>query len=48
MTAPDTRERLRVAGIAVVADGSTVLQARISNETAIWREVISKAGIKVE
>lgn len=48
LTAPDTRERLRAAGIAVAADGSAALQKRIRDETAMWREVISQAGIKVE
>jgi tripartite-type tricarboxylate transporter receptor subunit TctC len=48
LTAPDTRERLRAAGIDVTADGSIVLQKRIGDETQMWRTVISKAGIKVE
>jgi tripartite-type tricarboxylate transporter receptor subunit TctC len=48
MNAPDTRERLRAAGIAVAADGSAALQKRISDETQMWRGVISKAGIKAE
>lgn len=48
LTAPDTRERLRAAGVEVAADGSLALQKRIVDETAIWRDVISKAGIKVE
>lgn len=48
LTAPDTRERLRAAGIAVAADGSAALRKRIGEETAIWRDVIGKAGIKVE
>lgn len=48
LTAPDTRERLRAAGIDVTADGSIALQKRIGDETQMWRAVISKAGIKVE
>jgi tripartite-type tricarboxylate transporter receptor subunit TctC len=48
LTAPDTRERLRAAGIDVTADGSIALQKRIGGETQMWRAVISKAGIKVE
>lgn len=48
LTAPDTRERLRAAGVEVAADGSLALQKRIVDETKIWRDVITKAGIKVE
>jgi tripartite-type tricarboxylate transporter receptor subunit TctC len=48
LSAPDTRERLRAAGIDVSADGSAALQKRIDDETQMWRVVISKAGIKVE
>ena len=48
LTAPDTHERLRAAGIDVAADGSAALQKRISDETQMWRDVISKSGIKVE
>ena len=48
LNAPDTRERLRAAGIEVAADGSAALQKRISDETQMWRGVISKAGIKAE
>ncbi len=48
LTAPDTRERLRTAGIDVTADGAIALQKRIDDETQMWRAVISKAGIKVE
>ena len=48
LTAPDTRERLRAAGIDVTADGSIALQKRIGDETQMWRGVISKAGINVE
>lgn len=48
LTAPDTRKQLRAAGIDVAADGSVELQKRISDETQMWRSVISKAGIKLE
>ena len=48
LTSPDTRERLRAAGIEVTADGSLALQKRIGDETQMWRAVISKAGIKAE
>ena len=48
LTAPETRERLRAAGVDVVADGSSELQKRITSETAMWREVVTKGGIKTE
>lgn len=48
LNAPDTRERLRAAGIDVAADGSAALQKRIADETRMWRDVINKAGIKAE
>lgn len=48
LTATDARERLRAVGINVAADGAAALQKRITDETAMWRKVIKKAGIKVE
>lgn len=48
LTDPETQERLRAAGIAVVADGSSELTKHIASETAMWRDVIAKAGIKAE
>jgi tripartite-type tricarboxylate transporter receptor subunit TctC len=45
---PETRARLEAAGIDVTADGATALEKRISDETQMWRDVVSKAGIKVE
>ncbi len=48
LTANDTTERLRAAGVDVAADGAAALGARIEQETKMWREVVAKAGIKVE
>jgi tripartite-type tricarboxylate transporter receptor subunit TctC len=48
LTAPETRERLRAVGAEVVADSSSELLKRIASETAMWREVIIKGGIKVD
>lgn len=48
LTTPDTRERLRAVGVDVAADGAAALQKRIADETAMWRGVITRAGIKVE
>lgn len=48
LTSADARERLKAAGIDIAADGSAALQQRITAETEMWREVIAKAGIKIE
>jgi tripartite-type tricarboxylate transporter receptor subunit TctC len=48
LTTPDTREQLRTAGVDVAADGSKSLEKKIADETQMWRDVINKAGIKVE
>ncbi len=48
LTAPETRERLRAAGVDVVADGSSELLKLVALETAMWREVIRKGEIKTE
>lgn len=46
LSAPETQERLRSAGVDVVADGSSELQKRMTSETAVWREVFTRGGIK--
>ncbi len=43
---PETQNRLRSAGVDVVAGGSSELQKRISSETTMWREVITRGGIR--
>jgi tripartite-type tricarboxylate transporter receptor subunit TctC len=48
LTADDTRKRLSEAGVDVVADGGAALGTRIEQETAMWRDVVAKAGIRVE
>jgi len=48
LTSADARERLNAAGVDVAADGPVALQQRITSETAMWRDVIAKAGIKIE
>ncbi len=45
---PDARDRLNNAGIDVTADGSAALGRRITDETKMWRDVVSKAGIKLQ
>jgi tripartite-type tricarboxylate transporter receptor subunit TctC len=48
LTSPDVRDRLRTAGVEVAADGAAALNARITAEARMWREVVAKAGIKIE
>lgn len=48
LTAADTRETLSALGIEVAADGAAALERRIRDETALWRDVVAKAGIKIE
>ena len=48
LMAPETQERLRSAGVDVVAAGSSELQKRISSETTMWREVITRGGIRLQ
>jgi tripartite-type tricarboxylate transporter receptor subunit TctC len=45
---PDVRQRLKDAGIDVTATGSQALAQQIAEETKMWRDVVSKAGIKPE
>jgi tripartite-type tricarboxylate transporter receptor subunit TctC len=45
---PDAKARLRASGIEVAGDGSAALARRIKNELAAWREVITRAQIKIE
>jgi tripartite-type tricarboxylate transporter receptor subunit TctC len=44
----DSRARLQAAGVEVTTDGGAALGKRIEEESRMWREVISKANIKVE
>lgn len=44
----DVREHLSKVGVDVLADGAAALQARIDTDSAMWRDVITKAGIKVQ
>jgi tripartite-type tricarboxylate transporter receptor subunit TctC len=48
LTAPDTREQLRAAGVEVAADGAAELTKRIATETMMWRDVVSKANIRID
>jgi tripartite-type tricarboxylate transporter receptor subunit TctC len=48
LKSPDTREKLKAAGVDIAADGADELARRIENDTRTWREVIEKAGIEVQ
>src|SRR5262249_61622309 len=48
LTAPDARQRLAEAGVEVAADGAAELQRRIGEEMPMWRDVITRARIRLE
>lgn len=48
LTSPAARQKLEAAGIDVAGDGSAALGSRIDRETQMWRDVIGRAGIKVQ
>jgi tripartite-type tricarboxylate transporter receptor subunit TctC len=48
LTSPVARQKLEAAGIDVAGDGSAALGSRIDRETQMWRDVIGRAGIKVQ
>jgi tripartite-type tricarboxylate transporter receptor subunit TctC len=45
---PDVREKFVKAGLPVVAEGPEVFRARIAREVPMYKEVIDKAGLKVQ
>jgi tripartite-type tricarboxylate transporter receptor subunit TctC len=45
---PDIRERFAKAGLPVVADGPAAFRARIAREVPLYKEVIDKAGLKIQ
>jgi tripartite-type tricarboxylate transporter receptor subunit TctC len=48
MQKTDVRARMMKAGFAVSAEGPEPLRARIAAEVPMWREVVDRAGIRVE
>lgn len=48
LKAPDVREKLRNTGFEPAGVGPDALHARIAEEVAMWREVITRTGLKVE
>jgi tripartite-type tricarboxylate transporter receptor subunit TctC len=45
---PDVREKFAKAGLPVVAEGPDVFRARIAREVPMYKEIIDKAGLKVQ
>ncbi|WP_315834860.1 tripartite tricarboxylate transporter substrate binding protein [Bradyrhizobium prioriisuperbiae] len=45
---PEVRQKLAAAGISVTGEGSAELARRIEVETAAWKDVIGKAGLKID
>jgi tripartite-type tricarboxylate transporter receptor subunit TctC len=48
MKDPEVLQRLTELGITAVAGGSAELARRIDDETRAWRDVVTRAGIRVE
>ena len=45
---PDIREKFVKAGLPVVAEGPDVFRARIAREVPMYKEIIDKAGLKIQ
>jgi tripartite-type tricarboxylate transporter receptor subunit TctC len=45
---PEIRERLAAANFRVLGTGPEISGARLAQDAATWREVITKAGIKID
>jgi tripartite-type tricarboxylate transporter receptor subunit TctC len=45
---PDIREKLRGSGFNPAGSGPEGLRARVSEEVAMWKDVIARTGLKVE
>jgi tripartite-type tricarboxylate transporter receptor subunit TctC len=45
---PDTREKFAKAGLPVVAEGPDAFRARIVREVPMYKEIIDKAGLKIQ
>ncbi len=47
MSKPDVRERMLKASFAVQYEGSDQLRARIAREVPMWKDLVERAGIKI-
>jgi tripartite-type tricarboxylate transporter receptor subunit TctC len=45
---PDVREKFVKSGLPVVAEGPEVFRARIAREVPMYKEIIDKAGLKIQ
>jgi tripartite-type tricarboxylate transporter receptor subunit TctC len=45
---PDVVSRLKTTGFAVAGESSQKLNARIADEVAMWKDVIARAGLKID
>lgn len=45
---PDVREKFDKAGLPVVAEGPEAFRARIAREVPMYKEIIDKAGLKIQ
>jgi tripartite-type tricarboxylate transporter receptor subunit TctC len=45
---PDIREKFAKAGLPVVAEGPAAFRARIAREVPMYKEIIDKAGLKIQ
>ena len=45
---PDVREKFVKAGLPVVAEGPEVFRARIAREVSMYKDIIDKAGLKIQ
>jgi tripartite-type tricarboxylate transporter receptor subunit TctC len=45
---PDIREKFAKAGLPVVAEGPATFRARITREVPMYKEIIDKAGLKIQ
>ena len=45
---PEVREKFVKAGLPVVAEGPEVFRARIAREVPRYKDIIDKAGLKIQ
>jgi tripartite-type tricarboxylate transporter receptor subunit TctC len=45
---PDVQEKFVKAGLPVVAEGPDVFRARIAHEVPMYKEIIDKAGLRIQ
>ena len=48
LTRPDMREKFVKAGLPVVAEGPEAFRARIAREVPMYKEIIDKAGLRIQ